>query len=185
MSVGYLKRTLALLTLSGALTSFAVPFKTSFPVKAADNSIENIISAAPVSYDEAMNILNEKSDLSPIDPEKLSAIDFDYTDDYPEKFDLREYGLVSPVKYQGNYGTCWTFSAIAAIESQLIKYRPYIDLSEWHLAYFNFYGENAMKPLSNMSFYDAGGHVTFASSLLLPDIKLRWHPPGNYCIFKA
>lgn len=166
MSVGYLKRTLALLTLSGVLTSFAVPFKTSFPVKAADNSIENIISAAPVSYDEAMNILNEKSDLSPIDPEKLSAIDFDYTDDYPEKFDLREYGLVSPVKYQGNYGTCWTFSAIAAIESQLIKYRPYIDLSEWHLAYFNFYGENAMKPLSNMSFYDAGGHVTFASSLL-------------------
>ncbi len=165
MIFGYLKRTIALLTVSFILADFTVPFKTSFHVNAVDSS-ENIISAAPVTYDEAMNILGDKSKLSPIDPEKLSDVDIDYSCNYPDKYDLREYGLVSPVKYQGNYGTCWTFSAIAAIESQLIKYRPYIDLSEWHLAYFNFYGEDAMKPMSDLSFYDAGGHVTFATSVL-------------------
>ncbi|WP_298500036.1 C1 family peptidase [uncultured Methanobrevibacter sp.] len=40
----------------------------------------------------------------------------------PDKFDLRDYGWVSPVRDQGNMGACWTFGAMGALESALIRY---------------------------------------------------------------
>ncbi|WP_407414682.1 C1 family peptidase [Methanobrevibacter sp.] len=39
----------------------------------------------------------------------------------PSRFDLREWGWVSPVKDQGDMGSCWAFGAIGALESALIK----------------------------------------------------------------
>ncbi len=56
--------------------------------------------------------------------------------DLPESFDLRSKGLVSSVKDQGAYGTCWSFAAAASMENSLIRKNPDIDVSEWHLAYF-------------------------------------------------
>ncbi|MBP0974277.1 MAG: chitobiase/beta-hexosaminidase C-terminal domain-containing protein, partial [Oscillospiraceae bacterium] len=47
-------------------------------------------------------------------------------------------GLVSPVKEQSPYGTCWAFSAINSVETSLIQREPDIDLSEWHLAYYTY-----------------------------------------------
>ncbi len=74
----------------------------------------------------------------------------------PSSYDLRNIdgnSYVSKVKNQGDYGTCWSFGTIAAIESNLIKSNlasPDIDLSEWHLAYFNYYqNDNLGDPLSN------------------------------------
>ena len=40
----------------------------------------------------------------------------------PEKFDLRDYGWVSPVKNQGFMGACWAFGNVAALESALMRY---------------------------------------------------------------
>ena len=36
-------------------------------------------------------------------------------------FDLRDYGLVSPVKNQGNTASCWTFGTTGALESAYLK----------------------------------------------------------------
>ena len=39
----------------------------------------------------------------------------------PDRYDLRELGLVTSVKNQGNGGNCWAFSALAALESAILK----------------------------------------------------------------
>ena len=39
----------------------------------------------------------------------------------PDKFDLRDYGWVSPVRDQGWMGSCWAFGMTGALESALLK----------------------------------------------------------------
>lgn len=79
-------------------------------------------------------------------------------DIFPEKFDLRQRGVVTPVKSQSPFGTCWSFGTIAASESSLLsamgltaeefveQYGEELDLSEKHLAYFT---STALPPLSD------------------------------------
>ncbi len=70
---------------------------------------------------------------------------------FPEKFDLRDYGVVTPVKTQNPWLSCWAFGGIAAAESSLLtsmgltceEYKELsgeeFDLSEKHLAWFSKY----------------------------------------------
>ena len=67
---------------------------------------------------------------------------------YPIKFDLRDYGVVTPVKFQNPWQTCWAFGGITAAESSILstlgltaeeykeKYGEEFDLSEKHLAWY-------------------------------------------------
>ncbi|SDA64423.1 C1 family peptidase [Methanobrevibacter millerae] len=49
----------------------------------------------------------------------------------PSRFDLRDWGWVSPVKNQGWIGACWTFGMTSALESSLLKATGILsDLSE-------------------------------------------------------
>jgi C1A family cysteine protease len=41
--------------------------------------------------------------------------------DLPESYDAREQGLVTPIKNQGNCGSCWSFARTKAFEAALIK----------------------------------------------------------------
>lgn len=67
---------------------------------------------------------------------------------YPEKYDARS--LLPTVRNQGNYNTCWAFSAMASAEASMIKKgiaTNTLDLSEYHLAYFFYHHDN--DPLDN------------------------------------
>lgn len=59
---------------------------------------------------------------------------------FPSSFDLRDEGLVTSVKNQGSWGTCWAFATLAALESSLLvdgsSRVSATDLSELHLAWF-------------------------------------------------
>ena len=40
----------------------------------------------------------------------------------PSKFDLRDWGWVTPVRNQGHMGACWAFGTFGAIESAVLRY---------------------------------------------------------------
>lgn len=69
-------------------------------------------------------------------------ITLDGTAELPEKFDMREAGTNTPVKEQGSYGACWAFSSAASAESGLNRYEPSVNLSEWHTAFYTYYGND-------------------------------------------
>ncbi len=81
---------------------------------------------------EAPSIKTENYEL-PLD--KVSSI--------PEEYDSRDKGYVTAIRNQSNWGTCWAFAAVAAMESYalshgLVENPEDIDLSEYALAYFTF-----------------------------------------------
>ena len=54
----------------------------------------------------------------------------------PEQYDLRKLGLVSAVKNQSPWGTCWAHAVLACLETAGMPEDPHMDLSERYLATF-------------------------------------------------
>ena len=83
----------------------------------------------------------EFKDVVPVDISSFSASDI------PDKYDSRDVDgkrYVTPVKDQGYSYLCWSFAAMGACESDILKHHPDIgysdiDLSEKHLAYYNMH----------------------------------------------
>ena len=81
----------------------------------------------------------------------------------PSRFDLRDNQMVTPVKNQGSFGTCWSHATMGALESVLLmKGEGAFDFSEKHLA--NTHGWD-------YSFAN-GGNGTMATAYLT-----RWSGP--------
>lgn len=94
-----------------------------------------------------------------------------------EYFNLAEQSLVSPVKDQSIYGTCWAFAEINGAESsKLIRGGEESDYSEEQLAYFFYHRQG--DPLGNTDgdkniyqwdeedYRDYGGNSIFAAEFL-------------------
>ncbi len=62
---------------------------------------------------------------------------------FPISYDARNWGVVTPVKNQGKWGTCWAHAVVACAESSLLSKKlismEEADLSERHLAYFHYH----------------------------------------------
>ncbi len=111
-------------------------------------------------------------------------------DDLPAKFDQRDKGIVTPVKYQNPWGTCWSFGSTGAAETSVLTYLGMtakefkekegydLDFSEKHLAWFALnavtesetdsqIGEGFMlvRETDYHYIYDNGGKATMAASL--------------------
>ena len=95
---------------------------------------------------------------------------------YPPFFDLRAAGDLTPVKDQGQYGTCWSFACMGSLESSQLKAgRGAFDLSEWHLAWFAYHPQNASLftafspgPVGDLEdpVFDQGGNDWISTALL-------------------
>ncbi len=80
---------------------------------------------------------------------------------YPQQFDLRDHGRVSPVKDQGEEGSCWSFATYGSLESF------FLPDEEWD------FSENNMKNLVYRDFDSDDGGSEFMSTAYLA----RWSGP--------
>jgi len=96
----------------------------------------------------------------------------------PSAYDLRDHGLVTPVRDQHAYGTCWTFGAMGSIESYLKRSAITRDLSEYHLAWWAYNGSpsfTAWDPsFGDHPTLDQGGNAVMALAMLA-----RWSGAVN------
>lgn len=131
------KKSTAFLT-SALIVSLNMPLNstvTAFEMNTGINDID--IKQAPIS-ESYLDYLENPDDyfIKPSSIDTSENADIEISDNLPESFDMRSKGLVSPVKNQGEYGTCWAHAAVSSMETSLISQNPFIDISEWHMAYF-------------------------------------------------
>lgn len=85
----------------------------------------------------------------------------------PEYYSIRDM-LITPSN-QREFGSCWTFAAVGAVESALAFKGDPVDLSEWHQLYWSFndhseelYGYNH----AGAQYYMSGGNLNMANAIL-------------------
>ncbi len=111
----------------------------------------------------------------------------------PASYDLREEGLVTSVKNQGNTETCWAHASLAAAESSLLKNDPdyskttasvnegVLDFSEAHLVWFGqcTYSEDQNDPLYHKgNNLGIDGYMQPASLLRAAGLFSSWVGPA-------
>lgn len=139
------------------------------------------IKGRPLTAEEKEEQLAPFEDLTPIDVGVEVESDLDSgiylgrrSAAYPSYYDSREEGLVTSVKNQHPFGTCWAFGMAAIMETSLLfQGKGVYDLSEEHLSYFFSHRQN--DPLGNTAldqnnvigeYHSAGGNNNLASIFL-------------------
>lgn len=147
---------LALLMLISAVAAFAESEAPEAPTEAEQSETAETPSEADQSeFDESLTEAEQEA-LKALERVFAGHESNLYTDiswksvadGFPARFDLRERGVVTPVRNQDPWGTCWSFGTIAASETSFLsdmrlttegfaeKYGHDMDLSEKHLAWF-------------------------------------------------
>lgn len=93
---------------------------------------------------------------------------------FPEVFMLSDKNIVQDkesiipgLKSQGPYNTCWAFSALGAIESNLLKKGLFMDFSEAYLSYVPYSGLESFPRMDvHTSYLNNGGSHYIASAVL-------------------
>lgn len=75
--------------------------------------------------------IHQASQLGPTNRLRLQSR---FQENLPARYDSRERGQVTAVKDQGNFGTCWTFAGLSALESSFMPLE-FHDFSENHPAW--------------------------------------------------
>ncbi len=179
--------------------------------------VSTTVMAAPVSevelddpimdrlLDEAVQKKNEQTELFQKTGNPAVLQDTSYfnptsrsrsnkAEELPAKYDLREKGVVTPVKLQNPFGSCWGFAVIAAAESSILSELEKngrkvddpasMDLSEKHLVWFSSHalpegsnlgqdGEGIYPGPGTSEGYNAGGWMYYGTTCFASGVGPR------------
>lgn len=173
----------ASLEVTPSIIPTATPGETPSASPAETEDIDYIYGR-PLTEEEIQRQKDAVPDYLPQLPKEETVEDYNgdvmFYAEIPGQYDSREYGYVSTgVRNQSPYGACWSYAAIASLESSLlvqgIAEKNSIDLSEWHMAYFSTHtgsdklgntAEDYVKKKSGTSYMDLGGNAQMATVAL-------------------
>ncbi|WP_048902045.1 lectin like domain-containing protein [Methanohalophilus mahii] len=165
---------ITILLLNTALASENNPEITSAPLNpdfidyqsSMQKSDENTIMSSSANT-PSLGLIPSPVDLSHLDHPGPGNNRFSTAQSLPASYDLREQNRVTPVKNQGEAGSCWTFATYASLESCTYDKGPY-DFSENHM-------KNTLSNESPTGFdFEEGGTLNMATAYLA-----RWSGPVN------
>ena len=107
------------------------------------------------------------SDPVNINERQIVRAEAETTEDLPVYYDLRDK-LVAPGN-QSNFGACWVFAGVGAVESNLAIKGIKKNLSEWHQLYWNFNDYSDELYSYNFvgdNFYMSGGNLNMVNAIL-------------------
>lgn len=124
--------------------------------------------------------------LKPMEPVKLdtddlyAGMEISAFEELEAKYDARDKNIITPVKNQNPWGTCWAFSTMSLMETSLIMQglakQEEVNLSERHLAYFTANtgydalgnaSEDTIIPPEEDYYLNSGGTITNAVMRLM------------------
>lgn len=135
-----------------------------------------------IYYDENGNVIEKDNRLSFDDDfHTMSGT----STQVPSSYDARQANVVTSVKWQGQSGNCWAFSAISALESSLISEGKAelgtTDFSESHLAWFG--NNSATTDTTDLAYGDgvtvSNPYLTGGNWLRVSQALSRWAGIAN------